>query len=59
MFDFIQFADDTTLTTSGSQLDLLTQEIDTEFAKVLDWLSANKLIINVTKTYCMLFTNKK
>ena len=58
LFDFNQFADDTTLTTSGSKLDELTQEINTEFAKVLDWLRANKLIINLTKTYCMLFTNK-
>ena len=58
LFDFSQFADDTTLTTSGSKLDELTQEINTEFAKVLDWLKANKLIINLTKTYCMLFTNK-
>ena len=38
---------------------LLTQDINTEFANVLDWLIVNKLIINLKKTYCMLFTNKK
>ena len=59
LFDFTQFADDSTLTTSGTQLNLLTQDINTEFSKVLDWLIVNKLIINLKKTYCMLFTNKK
>ena len=55
LFDFNQFADDTTLTTSGSNLDKLTQEINTEFAKVLDWLRANKLIINLTKTLYVVY----
>ena len=32
---FNQFADDTAITTSGSKLDILTQEINTEFVKVL------------------------
>ena len=59
LLDFTQFADDTTLTMSGSELDRLTQEIETELAKVLDWLVVNKLIINIRKTHCMLFTNKK
>ena len=35
------------------------QDINTEFANVLDWLIFNKLIINEKITYCMLFTNKK
>ena len=56
---FTQFADDSTLTTCGTQLNLLTQDINTEFSNVLDWLIVNKLIINLKKTYCMLFTNKK
>ena len=29
-----------------------------EFTKVLDWLLANKLIINLQKTHLMLFTNR-
>ena len=58
-FDFTQFADDTTLSMSGDKLDLLTHKINSEFAKVLDWLIVNKLIINLTKTYSMLFTNKR
>ena len=59
LFDFTQFADDSTLTTSGTKLDLLTQDINNEFANVLDWLIVNKLIINLKKTYCMMFTNKR
>ena len=33
--------------------------IETEFGKVLTWLSANKLVINLNKTHLMLFTNRK
>ena len=58
-FNFTQFADDTTLSMSGDKLDLLTQKINSELAKVLDRLIVNKLIINLTKTYSMLFTNKR
>ena len=58
-FDFTLFADDTTLSMSGDQLVVLTQKINTELAKVLDWLIVNKLIINLSKTNCMLFTNKR
>ena len=58
-FDFTLFADDTTLSMSGDKLDLLTQKINTELAKVLDWLIVNKLIINLTKTNSMLFLNKR
>ena len=59
ILNFTQFADDTTLTHSGTSLENLTNEIETELAKVLDWLLANKLIINLTKTHTMLFTNKR
>ena len=59
ILEFIQFADDTTLTLSGPKLNNLTLLIETELGKVLDWLIANKLIINLTKTHTMLFTNKR
>ena len=59
ILEFLQFADDTTLTLSGPNLNTLTQLIEIELGKVLDWLLANKLIINLTKTHTMLFTNKK
>ena len=59
LLNFTQFADDTTLTHSGPNLELLTNEIEKELSKVLDWLLANKLIINLSKTHSMLFTNKR
>ena len=59
ILNFTQFADDTTLTHSGTSLENLTNEIETELAKVLDWLLANKLIISLTKSHTMLFTNKR
>ena len=58
-FDFTLFADDTTLSMSGDKLDELTQKVNIELAKVLDWLIVNKLIVNLTKTNSMLFTNKR
>ena len=59
ILNFTQFADDTTLTHSGPNLEILTNEIETELEKVLEWLLANKLIINLRKTHSMLFTNKR
>ena len=55
----MQFANATTITHSGTDLEILTNEIEKELAKVLDWLLANRLIINLSKTHSMLFTNKK
>ena len=54
----IQFADDSTITYSSDNLDKTIAEMQNEFKKVLDWLNANKLIINLSKTHLMLFTNR-
>ena len=59
IFHFTQFADDSTATYSGPNLKNALSIIEKEFLKVLDWLKANKLIINLSKTYLMVFTNKK
>ena len=59
IINFTQFADDTTLTHSGPNLKVLTNELEKELSNVLDWLLANKLIINLSKTHSMLFTNKR
>ena len=56
---FIQFADDTTLLFSSSNIDQLNEILETEGNKVIMWLNANKLIINLAKTNCMLFSNKR
>ena len=56
---FIQFADDTTLIFTHPDILELNRILEIEATKVIKWLSANKLIINLTKTHSMLFTNKR
>ena len=56
---FNQFADDTTTTYTGKDLDIVKETVENETKKVLTWLAANKLIINIKKTHTMLFTNKR
>ena len=45
---FIQFADDTTVLFSCPKFDLLKSTLETEGNKVIEWLIANKLLINLT-----------
>merc|ERR1712198_437156 len=59
IFKFIQFADDTTTTHRGKNRERVIQTVENELVKVLEWLTANKLIINLQKTHIMLFTNKR
>ena len=59
ILDFLQFADDSTTTHSGVNLRNVISTIEIEFKKVLEWLYANKLVINLKKTHLMLFTNNK
>ena len=59
LLKFIQFADDTTLLFSSSDIDYLNNILETEGNKVVSWLNANKLIINLSKTNGMLFSNKR
>ena len=47
--DFTQFAGDSTITYSSENLPEAVKTTETEFKKVLDWLAANKLIINLEK----------
>ena len=56
---FSQFADDSTATHSGDNVRNVISTLETEFTKVLQWLNANKLIINLSKTHLMVFTNRK
>ena len=44
------FADDTSLTVCGKDLDSLIHHINIELPKIYDWLCANKLTLNLTKT---------
>ena len=55
---FTQFADDTTCAYSCNNLIELEQILEREILKVTQWLAANKLVLNLTKTHSMLFTFK-
>ena len=44
---------------SSSDIKILNKILEREANKVILWFNANKLIINLTKTNCMLFTNKR
>ena len=51
----IQFADDTTLYTSGKNIRLLECEINHDLEIISDWFKAKKLTLNADKTACMIF----
>ena len=53
------FADDTSLTACGKDLDSLIHHINNELPKIYDWLCANKLTINLTKTKYIIFQPKQ
>ena len=55
----IQFADDTTLYTSGKTIRLLECEINHDLEAISDWFKANKLTLNLDKTVCMIFPLSK
>ena len=54
MFNMMMYADDTTLYCNLSQ-HIHAFEINTELVKVKEWLSSNKLSLNVSKTKFMVF----
>ena len=56
---FILFADDTTILCKNSKIENLNKILTTESNKVIKWFSANKLLINLSKTNTMLFSNKR
>ena len=55
---FSLFADDSIASHSDTDLNTTLNTHKDEFSKVLEWLQANKLIINLQKTHMMLFTYK-
>ena len=54
----ILFADDIVLVQSDNNLGKLQNSVNHEMKKVMDWLTANKLLTNISKTKYMLITNK-
>ena len=49
------YADDTSLTVSGCDLDILLTVINFHLPAVFDWLSCDELTLNVGKTKYILF----
>ena len=52
---FILFADDTTVLIDGTNINTMIATLNCELAKLTEWLNANKLLINVSKSHYMLF----
>ena len=55
LISFISFADDTKIFYSNKCLKTLNKIMQTEINKVAEWLNANKLSLNTTKTKLILF----
>ena len=58
LFIPIRFADNTNLFCTAKNLGHIVDEINVEIDKIYSWVKANKLSLNVEKTYFMLFTPK-
>ena len=54
-FSTCLFADDYSLTVCGKDPDSLIHHINTELPKIFDWLCANKLTLNLSKTKYIIF----
>ena len=52
----ILYADDTNIFLSGKNMQQLFSTMNSELAKLTDWLLANKLSLNVSKTHYVLFS---
>ena len=57
--DSTLFADDTTIYGHNMNTKDLFDSMTHELQRLMDWFNANKLSLNLTKTYYMLFTNSK
>lgn len=57
VLNFIHFADDTTVFSSGSDITDTMNEVHREFVKVDNWLVINKLSLNLLKTTFMIFSH--
>ena len=51
----ILFADDTTVQIEGTNINTMMATLNCELAKLTEWLNANKLSINVSKSHYMVF----
>ena len=58
ILNFILFADDTNALLASNDIMTFEQALNTEISKVSNWLIANKLSINIKKTYYMIFQSR-
>ena len=58
ILSFILYADDTNALYSNSSLNTLVSIIQKEMNKIVEWLNANKLSINTSKTKFIIFKSK-
>jgi len=56
---FVHFADDTTVCSSGNDIDVLVADINSQLSNVYSWLCSNRLSLNIRKSSCMLISNKR
>ena len=54
-FSLRLFADDTSLTATGKDLDVLFQRIYSELPAIYEWLCSNRLTLNLSKTTYLVF----
>ena len=54
----VLFADDTNMFGTDHNLEALIVNVNTELEKIVKWLNANKLSLNIDKTHYMMFKNK-
>ena len=59
IFPLRLFADDTPLTASGKDLDVLLQRINSELPAIHEWLCSNRLTLNLSKTKYLVFNHDK
>ena len=56
--DFVHFADNSTVYAQGPNIQDLSTKVNGELLRIDRWLSANRLSLNVSKSYFTIFTNK-
>ena len=54
----ILFADDINIFLEGTDINEVIVRMNAELIKVMDWINANKLSLNIEKTKCMVFHTK-
>ena len=55
----ILFADDTNLFYSGNSFDDIAMKVNEELVQISNWLKANRLSLNISKTHYMVFSRNK